>query len=261
LFATDETDTFALTLSKSIRAPRWTRGDMPCASAPESPVPLKQKIEFVTNTILVLCVLAMAVSLVRREFFPATAQAGILRPVAEKEWRKYAVSRMRVGPPAPFVTVTEFSDFECPVCQRLYHSLENIRAKRGNDFAIVYRNYPLTDIHPWALPAAIAAECAAEHGRFTEFYQFVFEHQDSLKGADWPGIAHLVGVADTSAFSRCLDTPAIAERLRADSLAAADLKIPGTPLVLVNGWLYRGAPSQKTLDSLIASEMAAHRTR
>ena len=217
---------------------------------------LRQKIETATTTVLTVGLLAVTLMMVCSQFFPTTARAGELKPQREKEWQKYAVGDMRIGPADAAVTITEFSDFQCQFCYRLYRSLESIRSQHANDVAIVYRNYPLEELHPFAKPAAIAVECAAQQGRFAEYYRFLFDHQDSLKNIGWTSAAHQLGVADTSAFAACLTSPAILAKLTADSLAASALRIPGTPLVLVNSWVYRGAPTKAALDTVVAKELA-----
>ena len=215
---------------------------------------LRQNLETGATTILSLCALAVTVSLVRREYFPPAPPAPPrLVPVEQADWRDYAVSEMRIGPTTAPVTFTVFSDFECPACRTLYRRLESIRSRYGDSVTIAYRNYPLDDLHPAARPAAIAAECAARHGRFLPYYKYLFENQDSLRGANWSLIAHRSGITDTASFRACLAEPSIAERLRLDSVAASRLGIPGTPLVLVNEHKYRGAPSQATLDSVVGA--------
>ncbi len=220
-------------------------------------MPLKQKIETATSAVIALCALVVTLSLVRSQFFPPGARPVGLQPTRERAWRQYALSDMRIGPSTASVTITEFSDFECPACRRLYGALSSIRARHGGDVAIVYRNYPLYDLHPFARPAAIAAQCAAQQGQFAAYHDYLFEHQDSLRNIKWTQLATRLGVADTTAFATCLVAPATMAKLRRDSLDAAALDIPGTPLVLLNQWLYRGAPSPQVLDSAITRELAA----
>jgi protein-disulfide isomerase len=220
---------------------------------------LRQKIETATSAVIALCALAITVSVVRGQFFPPTRQPDGLLPEREQAWRQYAVGDMRIGPTTAPVTITAFSDFECPACYRLYRALTGIRTRHAGEVAIVYRNYPLDDLHPFARPAAVAAECAAAQGRFAAYHDFLFEHQDSLKHIAWTSLAGRLGISDTTAFAACLGAPETATKLRRDSTDAIALKIPGTPLVLVNGWLYRGAPTSRVLDSVITLELAETR--
>jgi protein-disulfide isomerase len=156
------------------------------------------------------------------------------------------------------VTITEFSDFECPACYRLSRSLETLRARYPDRIAIVYRNYPLNDLHPYARAAAIAASCASSHGRFAAYHDSLFSHRTSLETVNWTRLAAQVGVEDTSAFASCLTSPSVVASLVRDSTAAAALRIPGTPLVLVNEWLFRGgAPAPPVLDSLVQRALSS----
>ena len=217
---------------------------------------LRQRIETATTAILTLCALVVTGMTVHDRLALKVPRDGALEAVRQHNWREFAVGDMRIGSPTAPVTITEFSDFQCPVCGRFYRAVESLRSRYGdNALALVYRNYPLDHLHP-ARSAAVAAECAAQQGRFEEYYKALFEQQAVLERLQWSNIAQQVGVSDTIAFKRCLSDPAIMAKIKADSLAAASLEIPGTPLVLVNGWMYRGAPDQKTLDSVVAYELA-----
>ena len=83
------------------------------------------------------------------------------------------------GNPNARVVVVEFSDFQCPFCQRWYYdSLPEIRALAGDDVAIAFLHFPLTQIHPNAAGAHFAAECARVQGKFWEMHDLLFERQD-----------------------------------------------------------------------------------
>ena len=193
---------------------------------------------------------------VHDRFYPRQATPAGLQATQEKKWRDYAVGPMRIGPAATPITVTEFSDFECPVCLRFSRALDSMRARYPGAINVVYRNYPLNELHPQARAAALAATCAAQQGSFEAYHDYLFTHQDSLKYLDWTKVAESVGVADTSAFATCLMSPSTREELARDSVAAAALDIPGTPLVLVNEWLFRGAPSLALLEKTVKDELA-----
>jgi protein-disulfide isomerase/outer membrane murein-binding lipoprotein Lpp len=82
------------------------------------------------------------------------------------------------GDPDAAVVILEFSDFECPFCQRWYQeTLPDIRAQIGDDVAIAFLHFPLTQIHPNAASAHAAAECAGEQGKFWEMHDLLFERQ------------------------------------------------------------------------------------
>ena len=82
------------------------------------------------------------------------------------------------GDPGAAVVILEFSDFECPFCERWYQeTLPDIRAQVGNDVALAFLHFPLTQIHPNAAGAHAAAECAGEQGKFWEMHDLLFELQ------------------------------------------------------------------------------------
>ena len=80
-----------------------------------------------------------------------------------------------IGPKNPKVTIVEFSDFECPFCQRAYATVKQIQSDYPNDVAIVYKQLPLTQLHPNAMRAAQASVCAREQGKFWEYHDKLFE--------------------------------------------------------------------------------------
>ena len=214
--------------------------------------------EMVATGTLVVCALAMTgMTAVARFRAPPDPS----RPTAILDWAKYATGAKRFGPRSAAVTVVEFSDFQCPFCVQFYSTLELVRSRHAEDVQVVFRNFPIGRIHPLAVAAARAVECAAGQGRFKEYHAFLFENQDSLGVVDWVEISRRVGIANASAFGNCVESPATRELVTRDSVAAAALGVTGTPTVLINGWRIVGAPSEALLDSLITSEIAAARRR
>ena len=213
---------------------------------------LKSVVENGVSGTLAVCAVFVTVMLARREFFPPPDPNTPQPPQLVKQWESYATGDERIGAARAPVTVVVFSDFQCPFCKQLSASLRSVRSKHpAGDIAIVHRNYPLTRIHPYARPAAVAAQCAARQGRFEQYHDLLFAKQDSLGSVDWWGSAQQVGVADSSAFTLCLQDQAVASALRADSLAAEALRITGTPLVMINGWLFDGTPSEQAIEEVI----------
>jgi protein-disulfide isomerase len=86
-----------------------------------------------------------------------------------------------LGPADAWVTIVEFSDFECPFCARVQTTLDTVLPEFGSDVRLVFKNFPLS-FHAYARPAAIAAECAHAQGRFWEFHDLVFAGQAALFG-------------------------------------------------------------------------------
>lgn len=78
------------------------------------------------------------------------------------------------------VAIVEFSDFQCPFCQRFHPTMQRVLQEYGDDVKWVYRHFPLDSIHPRARPSAAASECAAEQDKFWEFMNALFANQDRI---------------------------------------------------------------------------------
>jgi protein-disulfide isomerase len=194
--------------------------------------------------VLALCALVVTVIVVRREFRkPAQVESQAQRMFVS-DWSRFASGAEWFGDLRAEDTAIVFSDFQCRYCKQFAATLNDLIGRRGVSLAILHRNYPISDIHPYARAAAIAAECAAKAQRFKEYHDYLFQHQDSLSLGKWTSIASEVGIEDTASFGRCLVDPRVAEVLRADSSDAAFLGIRGTPMVILNGWLYHGTLSE-----------------
>ena len=92
-------------------------------------------------------------------------------------------SRRSAAPSAP-VTLIEFSDFQCPFCQRVAPTLKQVRDTYGDKVRIVWKDFPLTQIHPQAFKAGEAAHCAGEQGKFWEYHDRLFANQQPLQPDD-----------------------------------------------------------------------------
>ena len=138
------------------------------------------------------------------------------------------------------VTLVEFSDFQCPFCSKALPTLKQIKEAYGPDkVKIVFRDLPLPS-HGRAKPAAMAAHCANDQGKFWEFHDRLFENQDALSDEDLKNHAEALEL-DTEAFASCMETnkhEALVEKSRRDAEA---MGISATPSFLVNGHLIKGA--------------------
>lgn len=136
------------------------------------------------------------------------------------------------------VTIVEYSDFECPFCQRHEPTVKQALTEFPNDVRLVYRHYPLTAIHPNAQKGAEASECAAKLGGDTAFWKM----HDELFAAQATGqsnevfvqLAKKIGLNE-SAFKTCLDSGEMAGRVNEDVASGNDSGVQGTPATYVNG--------------------------
>ncbi len=209
----------------------------------------------VLAVISVACAVTVTVVAVRGQ----TARRGTAAPQPRhvSNWREYAAVGHRMGSAAAPVTITEFADFQCPVCRQFtLGALASIRREYGNRVAVVYRYWPLS-MHPLAYPAARAAECAAAQGRFEAFHDLIYAKQDSLGLKSFASFARDAGVPDSTAFAACdfkLGPVAVVER---DIAAVEALGGTGTPTLLVNDLVLPGAADSARFDQYVRSALRA----
>jgi protein-disulfide isomerase len=160
-----------------------------------------------------------------------------------------------IGPADAPVTIVEFSDFQCPYCQRALPALKAVADKYPQQVRIVYRHLPLESIHPQARAGAEAAECAAEDGRFWEYHDLLFEHPRAMSQPDLRRYAEQVGL-DAEAFDACLSSRRHAAAIDEDVREANAVGITGTPAFVVNGIVLFGLQSEEALTRVIEEELA-----
>jgi protein-disulfide isomerase len=133
------------------------------------------------------------------------------------------------------VTVTEYADLECPACRSAHATLvQPLIQKYGTQIAYDFRHFPLTSIHRYAMESAEAAECAADQGKFWDFIDHTYEHQDDLSSAairEWAKEFNL----DEELFGRCLDSHIKRKAIQASYDEGRAKGVQGTPTFFVNG--------------------------
>ncbi len=160
------------------------------------------------------------------------------------------------GPPAAPVTLVEFSDFQCPYCAKLFTTLHQVLDKYGSQVRLVYRNFPLLQIHPYAEKAAEAGLCAADQGHFWEMHDLMFQTQGQLKEEDLKTKAARLKL-NMESFDSCLDSGQHAEQVRQDLYAGSKLGVTGTPALFINGRFVSGAVPFADIAKVIDEELSA----
>jgi len=157
------------------------------------------------------------------------------------------------GPSGAPIELIEFSDFQCPFCQRANPTVEQVLKTYGDRIRFVYRHFPLSN-HPNAKPAAEASQCAAEQGKFWEYHDKLFANPSRLADGDLKQSAAELGL-DTAAFNKCVDTHKYAAHVASDLRAGEDAGVNGTPAFFVNGRMISGAQPFEAFKRLIDEEL------
>jgi protein-disulfide isomerase len=160
------------------------------------------------------------------------------------------------GPADARVTLVEFSDFQCPFCQRAKPVLDEIATRHPKDVRIVYRNLPLESLHPRARESAEAAACAADGNKFWEYHDKLFANNRALGDEDLRKYAAEVGL-DAKTFDECLRTRRHRDQIDADVEEARRIGITGTPAFVVNGIMMFGLQTADSLDTVIREELGS----
>ncbi len=156
------------------------------------------------------------------------------------------------------VTIVEFSDFQCPFCKKANdEALKEVKEKyvQTGKVKLVYRDFPL-EFHPEAEPAALAAECADEQGKFWEYHDLLFANQASLSDANYKKWAQELGL-DTEQFNGCYKGLKYLDEMRADMSDGQKYGVSGTPAFFVNGKLLTGAQPYAAFEQEIEAALAA----
>jgi len=158
------------------------------------------------------------------------------------------------GPATAAVTLVQYGDYECPYTRQSTWVVQALQQQLGDQFRFVFRNFPLTEIHPHALHAALSAEAAAAQGKFWPMHDYIFHHQHTLADADLAKFAEAVGL-DRQQYARAMaEHRVLLARIEEDVASGERSGVQGTPTFFINGALYRGSWEQ---DALLAALQAA----
>jgi protein-disulfide isomerase len=218
----------------------------------------------------VVCLMLITVVVVRREFFPAfpqiaglsetndgqrAAQAAPEPPVPVDDWARVSGSGHRIGPSDAPVTIVVFSDFQCPFCARFATQvLPALQKSFPGKVTMLFRHWPLSG-HQWAYPAARAAECAADQGRFEQFHNAVFASQSALGTKPFVDYAKEAGVANLREFEKCTKVTVPLRSITEDVTEARRIGGRGTPTIVINGLRLRPPYSPEAIGERVRAAM------
>ena len=152
------------------------------------------------------------------------------------------------GAKAGKVLLVEFSDFQCPYCSKAHAILQPFMAKHRDVVTLVYKHFPLVSIHAEAMPAAKAAWAAGQQGKFWEYHDALFTHQDQLGEAFYQTTAKTLSL-DLKRFER--DRTIAEAAIQQDMELGKKLGLSGTPFFVMNGETLTGLSSADDLEEVL----------
>ena len=178
------------------------------------------------------------------------SQAHLIRPVGPEDHSQ--------GPADAPLTLVEYGDFECPSCGQAYPIVQAIQERFGDQLRFVFRNFPLTEIHPHAEHAAEAAEIAGTQGAFWEMHDQLFEHQRALDDHHLVRYAEQIGLP-ADAFAAALADEAETDRIQADFMSGVRSGVNGTPTFFINGLRFDDSWDEETLSAALEDALVPSR--
>ncbi len=230
---------------------------------------MNKKHYLIGSAILALAFLLQPIALLFIQVNIATALAQMVTGqnadgTVSMEGKEINTENLKVnGNPDAKIYLVEFSDYECPFCQRFHNTPKEVVANSVGKVAWVWKHFPLTQIHQNARPASIASECVAKLAGTEKFWQFsdkLIANQQNLSESFFRTEAVKLGV-NAAAFNACIKDPAIAEFVDKNTNEGVELGVNGTPSTFVvkneNGKLtvlenINGALPKSTVESIIA---------
>ena len=161
------------------------------------------------------------------------------RPDRDKEYDVEIGEAPIKGPKDALVTIVEWSDFQCPFCNRVSPTLAQIEEEYGDKVRLVFKHMPLS-IHPQAPQAHAASEAAHRQGKFWEMHDRIFANQRDLSIATLESHAQAIGL-DMDQYAKDVADASVKARIDDDMKQAAGLNVTGTPSFFINGRFLSGA--------------------
>jgi protein-disulfide isomerase len=159
------------------------------------------------------------------------------------------------GPASAPVSIVEFTDYQCPYCHRAQSVVDQVLAKYKGRVRFVHMDFPLEG-HPGAMPAARAARCAGEQGKFWEYHRDLMTNNGSFDEVDFKARAGKLGLKADD-FGSCFGSGRHDAAIRGSFRQGEELGVTGTPAYFVNGRMLSGARPFADFAELIESELAA----
>lgn len=165
------------------------------------------------------------------------------------------------GRPDAVVTLVEYGDYQCPYCGEAYPIVKRLQKSLGEQLRFVFRNFPLTQVHPYAESAAELAEAAGSRGKFWDMHDFLYEHQASLdEPAGFFRFAQERLGLDPKVLEAEVSKHVHLPRIQEDFMSGVRSGVNGTPTFYINGDRHDGSYEFETLLESLRAVLGARRT-
>jgi len=186
-------------------------------------------------------------------------------PLAENRARMQLQDAPALGDPKAPVTLVEYSDFECPVCRSLHDILRGLLPNYAGKLRVVFKDFPIEQIHPWARTAALAGRCAYEQEpkTFWKLYDLIYDNQEVISPENaWTKVTDYAGQSglDANIFKTCLASPEAAAAVDGSKANGRKLEVSSTPTLFINGRRMAGADA-RLIEQYINYELAQHNSQ
>lgn len=157
------------------------------------------------------------------------------------------------------VTLIEYSDFQCPACRGYFPLIKQLNSDFPENLRIVYRHFPLTSIHPHAIPAAKASEAAGMQDRFWEMHDLIFDNQSNWTNSSdveeiFESYADILKL-DLEKYRADFDSKAVSRKVSGDRALALRQNLRGTPSFFLQGRRLENVSDYTTLKGIIEQEI------
>jgi protein-disulfide isomerase len=181
-------------------------------------------------------------------------------PLAEARAKIQMNDAPALGDPKAPVTLVEYSDFECPVCRNLHDALRGMMPSYAGKIRVIFKDFPIEQIHPWARTAAVAGRCAYQQDpkAFWKIYDLIYDNQELISAANaWTKMTDYASQSGLNAetFKSCMASPEAGEAVNASRANGQQLEVSSTPTIFVNGRRIVGADPH-LLEQYINYELA-----
>ncbi|MCX6785809.1 MAG: thioredoxin domain-containing protein [Candidatus Komeilibacteria bacterium] len=184
----------------------------------------------------------------------ATLKSGAVKVDEQKLYLNAGINPT-AGSQGAKVTIVEFADFQCSYCRQEFSIVRELLQTYGDRIYFIFRDFPISELHPEAFKAAVAGRCAQEQNKFWALHDQMFINQANLKIADLENYAAGAGL-NAAQFNQCLNSNKYDQQINQDYADGFDLGVKGTPTFFIQGYRVAGVIPKDKFVKIIDAALA-----